>query len=569
MPSFPSLRLFVALGLALSFPAVAQDPGPGFSGAYLAARHAGAENDYRAAADYYTRALARDRDNPSLQESALLANMGLGEFEAARPVARQMQGLGFDSQIANMALLVGALNDEEYQTVIDGIDGDLSVGPLVDGLIRGWSLVGAGQVEAGMAAFDEASKTTGLTAFGLYHKALALALAGDFEGAEIIFSGDGGAPLRLTRRGAFAHSQVLSQLGRNPAALELIRTGWGTDLDSGLQALADRLAAGEKVPFTQIGSVQDGVAEVFYTVADALEGEAADSYTLIYARAADYLRPGHVDAILLAAGLLEKQKQYDLATEAYNRVPAGDAGFPIAEIGRAAALSDAGKREAAIEVLQNLAKAHGGMPIVQITLGDSLRQADRFDEASKAYDAAIALFDKDEPGQWIVYYARGITHEREKRWDQAEADFRKALDLNPGQPQVLNYLGYSFVEMERNLDEALAMIEQAVREEPDSGYIIDSLGWAEFRLGRYDDAVINLERAAQLMAVDPVVNDHLGDAYWAVGRRIEARFQWRRALSFNPEPEEAGRIRRKLDIGLDQVLEDEGAEPLAIVDDRG
>ena len=160
------------------------------------------------------------------------------------------------------------------------------------------------------------------------------------------------------------------------------------------------------------------------------------------------------------------------------------------------------------------------------------------------------------------YFARAISHERQKRWPLAEADFRKALELNPGQPQVLNYLGYSFLEMGINLDEAIEMIQEAVTARPDSGYIVDSLGWRQYRMSQYDEAVINLERAAALMALDPVVNDHLGDAFWAVGRRIEAEFEWKRALSLEPEEKDASRIRRKLEVGLDTVLEEEGAPPI-------
>ncbi len=167
----------------------------------------------------------------------------------------------------------------------------------------------------------------------------------------------------------------------------------------------------------------------------------------------------------------------------------------------------------------------------------------------------------------------GLSHERTDEWSDAEADFRKALELRPDQPQVLNYLGYSFVEMRINLDEALDMIERAVAAEPDSGYITDSLGWVLYRLGRYEEAVVHMERAVELMPVDPVINDHLGDVYWAVGREREAEFQWHRALSFI-DPEETteadpDRIRRKLEVGLDAVLEEEGAPPLQVANDEG
>jgi tetratricopeptide (TPR) repeat protein len=190
----------------------------------------------------------------------------------------------------------------------------------------------------------------------------------------------------------------------------------------------------------------------------------------------------------------------------------------------------------------------------------------------KAYDTALGLIDEAQDGRWFLLYARGICHERLKNWDQAEADFRAALAIRPDQPQVLNYLGYSLVEKQIKLDEALSMIERAVDARPDAGYIVDSLGWVLYRLGRYEDAVGHMETAVELMPVDPVVNDHLGDVYWAVGRAREAEFQWKRALSFiDPEDTDGEadpeRIRRKLEIGLDAVLLEEGAEPLKVAND--
>ena len=309
------------------------------------------------------------------------------------------------------------------------------------------------------------------------------------------------------------------------------------------------------------------MAEVFHSVASALNGEASDGFTLLYARTADYLRPGDTGTILLIADLLEGLDQYELATKAYDQVSRDDPSYHAAELGRAESLRRSGNTDAAIEALQQLAESHGQIATVHQTLGDTLRRLERYDEASQAYDRAIALHEDPERRHWILYFARGITHEREDRWPLAEADFRLALELSPDQPQVLNYLGYSLVELRTNLDEALDLIQRAVEARPDDGYITDSLGWVLYRLGRYEEAVGHMERAAELTPVDPIINDHLGDVYWAVGRELEARFQWRRALSFDPEPDELIRIRRKLEVGLDVVLEEEGAEPLHVAKD--
>src|SRR5690606_33991930 len=145
--------------------------------------------------------------------------------------------------------------------------------------------------------------------------------------------------------------------------------------------------------------------------------------------------------------------------------------------------------------------------------------------------------DEPQPHQWTLFYFRGIAYERAKQWDKAEADLLQALALFPEQPHVLNYLGYSWVDQGMHLDEAMDMIARAVELRPNDGYIVDSLGWAHYRLGNYEEAVRELERAVELRPEDPVINDHLGDAYWKVGRRLEARFQWAHARDLDPEPD--------------------------------
>jgi Flp pilus assembly protein TadD len=192
-----------------------------------------------------------------------------------------------------------------------------------------------------------------------------------------------------------------------------------------------------------------------------------------------------------------------------------------------------------------------------------LRRTEAYTEAADAYSRAIDLIGTPEPRHWSLFYSRAICLERAKEWDRAEPDFRTALRLAPDQPMVLNYLGYSFLEMGVNLDEAMALIRRAVEQRPESGHIVDSLAWGYFLLGDYEAALTPMERASLLMPVDPIVTDHLGDVYWAVGRTREAEFQWRRALSFDPEPDLADRIRRKLEIGLDATLAEEGAPSLA------
>jgi len=555
--------LAAALCACLAGPALAL----GSSGAYLAARHASYDNDYLTASEYFTRALALDPGNPALMEAVITSTVNMGEVERAVPVARRMNELQLGNQAAYMVILADKAKLGDFDGVLASLDAGESVGALVDGLARAWAFLGAGKSTEALAAFDAVAGEEGLQSFALYQKALALASVGDFEGADDILSGRASGPLQAMRRGVLAHAEVLSQLERPEAAIELIADTMGDNPPPEFQVILEKLKAGETLTFDVVDGPAAGIGEVYHGVASALAGESAPGFALLYARIAEYLNPGNVEATLLSASLLEEMGQFALATKAYDAVPRSHPEFVSAELGRAQALKEAGNTAAAVEALNQLAKTYPDLLVVQRQLGDTLRSLERYGEATPAYDRAIALIGTEQPDDWTLYFSRGVTYERTDQWDKAEADFRHALELAPGQPQVLNYLGYSMVEKQENLDEALQMIQDAVAAQPDDGYITDSLGWAYYRLGRYEEAVTNMERAAELMPTDPIINDHLGDAYWAVGRKMEARFQWHRALSFGPEPAEAERIRKKLDVGLDEVLQQEGAAPLAVAKD--
>src|SRR3990167_2448155 len=551
--SFSCLKdalLISALSLPVA-PALAQE---GNSGPYLAAIVAGAESDYAAAAAWYARAMLRDPTNPTLLTGAVVANLSIGEIGLAAEAGGRLIATGSKSQPATLALVTDAAKAGNYDAILTALAQGQTAGALVDQLIIAWSELGAGRMSEALAGFDRLAKTQGVEAFGLYHKALALASAGDFEGADDILSGRANGPPSVMRRGGTA---TPTPCRTTPSA---------KSKPPQLAALNRRPAAGEPIPFDVARTASEGLAEVFFSLATALNGEAENGFTLLYTRAATHLRPDHTEAILLTAGLLELHGQFDMATAAYALIPPTDPVFHVAEIGRADATFAAGRQEASLEILQGLTRSHGHILAVQISLADGLRRAEKFDEALKVYDTAIAMIPTPDASNWGLFYARGICHERQNDFASAEADMRKALELQPDQPQVLNYLGYSFVDRGENLDEALGMIQRAVAAEPGSGYIIDSLAWAYFRLGRYQDALQPMEQASLLEPVDPVVTDHLGDVYWSVGRTREAEFQWSRALSFKPTEKDAARIRAKLEKGLDAVLADEGAAPLKPID---
>ena len=568
MSAFTKAIGTLLLATSLSGPAMAQ----GLAGDYLAARQARFAGDFEAAAKYFGRAVRADPENPELLENALIARMSLADFDRAGELADRMIDAGLtQSRLADMARLVRDARAENYDALLNALGNQRGIGPLADGVLKAWAELGRGDMSGAIVAFDEAAKTQGLAEFATYHKAMAMASVGDFESAGALLDAETAGALQMNRRGIIARAQILGQLDRQSEAVTLIDDAFGDTLDPELAQLRETLAAGDTPEFTHVRTARDGMAEVFYTLAILMNPENGADLILLHSRMAEYIRPGFTDAILLSAEILEDMDQHELAVKTYAEVPQDDPAYHAAELGRVAALRAQDKLDAAERVLHQLEETNGDLPVVHTTLGDLLRQQDRYADAAEAYTRAIDLSGEIGEREWYLFYVRGTMYERTDNWEGAEADFRRALELNPGQPQVLNYLGYSMVEKQENLDEALGMIEQAVEAQPDAGYIIDSLGWALYRLGRYDEAVGHMERAAELMPVDPVVNDHLGDVYWAVGRKLEAEFQWKRALSFArwdgaAEDVDPERIRRKLDVGLDQVLAEEGAPPLRVAE---
>ncbi|GAA3861646.1 tetratricopeptide repeat protein [Celeribacter arenosi] len=551
-----------AVILALALGGVsATVPAPAFAdaGSYLATRQATIDRDLRALSQYATRFLVGDPTNPDLLEAAISGYISLGDFEAVKGYAIALEAAQPGNQIAAMATLTNLALEEKYADIVVALDAGQGVSPIVDTLLRAWALVGTGDMSAALDVFDQTGQIgQGFEFFGPYNKALAVAYVGDYEaGADILSkAGDIG-----TRTAVIARIQMLSQLERSDEALALMESAFGPKRDPEIEAYHAKLVAGEAIPFDVVRSARDGIADVFHSVAVALDGGLDDSYVLLYARVAQELRPEKEAYPLFVARLLEKMSNFDLATEAYETIPAESAFYPMAELGRAEALRAAGKGDAEIEVLKQLAKSRADNSEVHVVLGDVMRRNSRYEEAIAAYTDALALMESDDAAAWPLYFTRGIAYERSDQWPEAEADLRRALALQPGQAQVLNYLGYSFLERRENYDEAMQMIRAAVAARPDDGYITDSLGWGLYRIGKFEEAVEPMERAAELLPVDPIINDHLGDVYWAVGREREAMFQWHRAQSFDPEPEDAERIRRKIEVGLDRVLIEEGEAP--------
>ena len=531
-------------------------------GGYLAGRHALSTKDFDAASTYLSRAIEDDIENPELLNGLISVQVSLGDIGAAKSSSDNLDFLGVQTQLSNMVKIAIQLRNRDFDNAKQQIENEQGINPLLDKIVTGWAFADQGNFEDAETIFDEIGKGSSLAQFSQMQKASMLAAYGRYESALNTIENLEKNSNRISIDTRALKVQLLLKLDNKEEATEYFSKIFGDGVNSDAAYLRMQVEDHPNAyAIEESLSLEAGIAYAFYAIADILKDDADPNTALLYVRLAQYLNENSQKAILLAADLLEQMGQYDLAVAEYAKISPSSSYFLSSELGRVGALRDGGKTEAALEVLYYLSREFSDSGIVHNSLGDFLRREERYSEAKIAYDRAVDIYRENNNVSWLVLYARGITHERLQEWDKAEADFRNALTINPDQANVLNYLGYSLIDRGEKLDEAMTMIEKAVSLQPESGYIVDSLAWGLFKLGKYETAIPHMEKAAELMPVDPIVTDHLGDLYWAVGRQLEAKFQWRRALSFDPELKDATRIREKLRIGLDRVLVNEGLKP--------
>lgn len=525
-------------------------------GSYLAGRVARSKHDTAAASEFYRRALDRDPGNEALIEQALLMNAAEGRMEDAIRLARKLLETRPTHRMAKLAVALQDVKaaryaeaDEHFKAAGIGL-----IGEVTGTLARAWLKLAQGEVNEGNDLLDGLRNAEWTQVFLRYHKALINDSAGRHsEAREIydkLFHGDTRS-LRVT----LAYAQHASATGDQKLARSILDEYIKKSPSNAhpvAKALAKELAGNDEQTPLLIEKPIDGVAEVLYGLGEALAQEATmASVGAIYLQMALYLQPDHTFALAALANYFETTKKHEEAIAAYDRIPANSPLHEAVEIRKALNLNQLERVDEAKALLEKLVAADPKDIKPLDALGSIMRARKRYGEAAEYYTKIITLLGpRPDKRNWSYFYARGTCYERLKRWSLAEPDLQKALQMAPDQPHVLNYLGYSWVDQNKNLRQGLSLIEKAVNLKPDDGYIVDSLGWAHYRLGNYKEAVRYLERAVELRPEDPVLNDHLGDAYWRVGRRNEARFQWFQALTLNPEPEDAERIKAKMENGL-------------------
>lgn len=548
----------VALTWSVPFAAQSQVPTSysrtSVSGSFLAARHASVERDAAAAASYYRSALRGDPRNSELLSRAFLAVLANGEVEEAVKLAERVVQADKNDRIARLVLGVRAIKQKQYAAARQQLAQTMRapVADLAGVLLSAWTQANATEHKAAIDAIDKLAGPDWYNIFKSLHAGMILELGGQRRDAgkrfERAYQLDRGQ-LRIVQ----AYGGYLSRQGTKEGREESLKVFRAFDEllprhPLVTEAISD-LVAGKRLPLLA-DSPQAGAAEVLYGLGSVLGRRGGEDLGLIYLQLALYLSPGHPMALLSLADFYDGVKKQDLAVKVYERVPASSPLYRSAQIQRALGLDALERSDEAKSLLDRLI-AQDPTELEAITaLGNVLRGRKQFAECADVYSKGINAIANPERSHWTIFYFRGICYERSKQWPRAEADMKKSLELFPDQPLVLNYLGYSWVDQGVHLDEGMRMIQRAVEQRADDGYIVDSLGWAYYRIGNFEEAVKHLEHAVELKPEDPTINDHLGDAYWKVGRVLEARFQWSHARELKPEPEELVKIGEKLKSGL-------------------
>ena len=514
------------------------------AGHYLAARQALYFNDVGQSADFFLRTLEDDASNVALLRQAFLTQYYYGDIEQAAALGRQLEGLNVMVPLGGEPATALALRNDDWPAsiVLANRIAEDSKALAMAGVIRGWSLVATGQGDAGISALLEAGRmsidaNTGMPPFFRLHAALMAERLGLVHEA-------------VQRVTGLEADSLPSHVALDLAALHARQGHWDiverlieTQLSRQFNKAEVRAALARQAQ--AVPSIQQHIAGAVVALALSDKSNSGQSLSARL-RFALFIDSEHHFARLLLAQQLSDYGQSDIALANLERIPDGGLFGQLARLAESAVVEEAGNTEAAIALMKGVAESDPKNAYLFHRLGDTYRRNSMFRQSRDSYMASMAL-GRDTGG---LHRSLGVSLERLGETRAAETHLLRAIEIDPGDAYALNYLGYWWADEGRNLDQAIEMIERAVSHRPSSGFFVDSLGWVHYKLGDPARAVGYLERATELEPSDPEITGHLGDVYWALGRREEARFKWRLALSLSEDAEEQAMLERRLLTGL-------------------
>jgi tetratricopeptide (TPR) repeat protein len=519
----------------------------------------------RAFADF-NQALALDPKNGSILEWVFLSAVSSGRVDDGAALAKRIVGIDKNHRISRLVLGVQSLKQKQYAAALPDLRQSVrgQVTDLLAALLSGWASYGAGDIKAAVSSIDRLGGPNWYGAFKDFHAGLILDLANRQPEAGARFERVHkleGADVRVPD----GYARWLSRNRDLPAAIAVYEAA-DRKLPNQpllLEGLREVRAGGKLPPL--VGSPQAGAAEALLSIGSALTRDGKRDFAQVYLQLAVYLLPGNDIPLESLAELYETSGKPQLAIEVLRRISTGSPQWRNAQIRIATALDSDDRPDEAARMLRSLIADDAKDVVALLAMGNIERNRKKFVECVQTFSSVIDLLPEKGPLNWTAYFYRGSCRERSRQFSLAEADLRKALELKPDEPNILNYLGYSLIDQGMKVDEALAMIQRAVAQMPDNGYVVDSLGWAYFRTGNYPEAEKHLRRAAELVPSDPSIRQHLGDVLWRLGRRSQARADWSAALQLKPEASEAADLEDRIRNGLPEPADGAPAKPAVAV----
>lgn len=510
-------------------------------GSYLAGRVAHLRQDFNTAADYYIQSINLGADKPEIVTQTYLLLTMEGLLNQAAKYAKTALDNGDDGNFIRFVIMSDDIQNNNFDdalNVLQPIDDEVYKKFILP-LFRAWIYAGNNNQSQALKQLEILKQEEGLLSLYYMHNGMINDYFGNTSEAKKAFDTVvDNQNLQLSYRSLQIISNFYLRNGQKQQAEDLIKTYYDKSQQSvTLQDLYTQVKNADPDAVKKlIDTPQKGTAEAVFNIATSFIPYQTDISQMFNAIAL-YLNPQNEIALISMAGLLESNQQFDEAIQKYRQVDKHSSVYFIAQLKIAAIYLAQKQNENALKQLKKMQKEFPDNYQVLFNLGEVSRMMNNQSDAVDFYNQAIKVMPKAIKNDWTIYYALGMAYERNGQWPEAEKALQKALKISNRHPFVLNYLGYTWLEQNQNFNEALFMIFEAYNANPEDGHIMDSLGWALYRMGKYEDAVKILERASEYLPGNALLCDHLGDAYWQVGRKAEAKFQWQHALTLKEDAE--------------------------------
>ncbi|MFL2800452.1 MAG: tetratricopeptide repeat protein [Paracoccaceae bacterium] len=525
------------------------------SGSYMAGQFAEKERDFRNASYYYIDLISRGETDREIIKRTIIYSALSGNFEVATAISRKINDLELSHPIANLIIFAEAVKNRENRKILESFEQHKKNLPnIFKNIAEFWILIIDDKKDKAFKLINSLRIDSEVQLQVVnYNQLLAYVYFNEYEQAKTLYENMDFSDFLFDSESALGLLKYFKK-DRNSNIFESIlnKVRSASDNSYYVIALMNGLSKGEKNNAIEISPYKQ-IAEVFFRWSQSIQLRGKNSINKpFYLSLANYADPTSSFLKFKTAAVLFDTENYALSKEILDKFSKDDLFFTDSIVEKTYAIEQLDNDESALEYIQKFINDGFNNARLMKTYGNLQRSQRMYEEAIKSYTVAIEAAKRElhTESLWPILFLRGISFERSKAWGLAEADFISALELSPDQPQILNYMGYSLLERKEKVDQAMRMILLAAKKAPDSYHIIDSLGWAYFQSGDFQKALLYLERAMELESTDPIVNDHLGDVLWMLGRKREAKFQWKKSLAFKPEPVDQKNTEDKLIFGL-------------------